>query len=339
MRARNILFKKYYPILMLLVFSATMLWGITTTVVKSPALANMVLHPDDLKIVQISDVHYSGRGTNNGPRMFKNSAELLEDAVCQINEMKDVDVVVFSGDSIDSPSQKDLVSFARIANKLKYPWYNTLGNHEVGIAGGLSKEKYFRILESINLNYNSLSLQNIAFKPYYLIMPKKDYEVIFLDGVIDNRISSNGEFSEQQLVWLDEKLTHYCNKKIIIVQHFPVVEPFKSKTHRVLNAQQYLDILDKHNNVVAVLSGHYHCSKVVNRNNVLHITTPSLVQYPNAFRVITISEEPNSTKVQIQTVETRLKDVQAQSKKASGKSATIVDGSKKTQNVVFCLPN
>lgn len=338
MRARNLLFKRYSPILMLLVFSATMLWGITTTFIKSTALANVVLHPDELKIVQVTDVHYSGSCINVGPRMLKHSGELLEDAVSQINNMKDVDIVVFSGDSVNSPSKKDLITFARIANKLKYPWYNTLGNHEVGIAGGMTKEKYFQILEAINLNYSSLTLRDMAFKPYYLITPKKDYKVIFLDGVIDDKISSNGQFSEKQLAWLDEKLTHYSDKKIVIVQHFPVVEPIKSRTHRVLNAQQYLDILDKHNNVVAVLAGHYHCSKVVNRNNVLHITTPALIQYPNAFRVITISEDCGKTNVKIETVETGLKDVQEKSRQSSSRvAANFSDGSGKSQNKVFCL--
>lgn len=319
---------------MLLIFSVTMLWSIAITVVKSPSLASTLLHPDTLKIVQLTDVHYSSKGTNKGPRMRAYSGVLLKDAVCQINAMPDVDMVVFSGDSIDTPDKKDLVGFAKIANNLKYPWYNALGNHEVGVGGGLSKEIYFQILSSINLNYSSLSF----LKPYYVITPKKDYKVIFMDGVIDTRVSANGYFSPEQLCWLDEKLTYYKDKKVIIVQHFPLVEPVKSENHKILNDKEYFSVLDKHNNVVAVLAGHYHCPKVLKRNGVMHIATPSLMQYPNAFNVITICEEPTGTKIKIETVETNLKDVQAQSKAALGSKAKYVQRRTKNNPQVFCCP-
>ncbi len=327
MRIKRFL-KKYYPFLMLLIFSATMLWSIAVTVVKSPSIASTLIHPDTLKIVQLTDVHYSSKGCNKGARMRESSGDLLKDAICQINTMPDVDVVVFSGDSIDTPSKNDLIEFSKIANNLKYPWYNALGNHEAGIGGGLNKETYFQVLSSINLNYSSLSF----LKPYYVITPKKDYKIIFMDGVIDCRVSSNGYFSAEQLKWLDEKLTYYKDKKVIIVQHFPLVEPIKSQGHKILNDKEYFDILDKHNNVVAVLAGHYHCPKAVKRNGVMHITTPSLIQYPNAFNVITISEDPAGTKIIIETVETNLKDVQAKSKEALGAKAKYI---KKSRSAVF----
>jgi len=326
--------RRYYPFLMLLIFAATMAWGIAITMAKSPTLASTLLHPDTLKIVQLTDVHYSSKGKNNGARMRAESGALLQDAVCQVNAIPDVDMVVFSGDSIDTPSKSDLISFAKIANSLKYPWYNALGNHEAGVLGGLSKQNYFQVLSSINLNYSTLSF----LKPYYVITPKKDYKVIFLDGVIDSKISANGYFPPEQLAWLDEKLTRYADKKVIIVQHFPVVEPVKSPTHKILNDQEYLKVLDKHHNVVAILAGHYHCPKVVKRNGVVHITTSALVQYPNAFRVITIYEEPTGTKIKIETVETNLKDIQEQSRTALGAKAKYVASTSRSKAVVFCCP-
>jgi 3',5'-cyclic AMP phosphodiesterase CpdA len=336
MRIKNI-FKKYYAILMLLLFSATVFWGISVTVVKSPALASMILHPDSLNIVQISDVHYTTSSPNKGSRMLSDSKNLLEDAIYQVNKMNDIDVVVFSGDSINSPLKQDLISFVKIANRLKYPWYYALGNHEVSVSGDFTKEKYFRIVEALNLNYSSLTVHDVAVRPYYVIAPKKDYKIIFLDGVIDTKITANGEFTEKQLKWLDEKLTEYKNQKVIIVQHFPVVEPCKSLLHRTLDAKEYLEILDKHNNVVAVLSGHYHCAKVTQRNNVLHISSPSLVQYPNSFNVINISDDSKKIKVEVKTVSTRLENVKAQSLKQMGKNAKVYSANLKPEASVFYL--
>ncbi len=322
---------------MLLFFSATVFWGISVTVIKSPALASMLLHPDSLKIVQLSDVHYTTSSPNRGSRMLADSRNLLEDAIYQINKMDDVDVVVFSGDSINSPLKNDLISFAKIANRLKYPWYYALGNHEVSVSGDFTKEKYFRIVEALNLNYSSLTVHDVAVRPYYVIAPKKDYKVIFLDGVIDTRITANGEFTEKQLKWLDEKLTAYKNEKVIIVQHFPVVEPCKSMLHKTLDAKEYLEVLDKHNNVVAVLSGHYHCAKVTQRNNVLHISSPSLVQYPNSFNVINISDDSKKIKVEVKTISTRLENVKEQSLKQLGKNAKAYAVNVKPEASVFYL--
>lgn len=322
---------------MLLVFSATVFWGLATTVIKSPALASVLLHSDSLKIVQLSDVHYSTATSNRGARMLADSKNLLEDAIFQVNKMDDVDVVVFSGDSINSPLKKDLISFAKIANRLKYPWYFALGNHEVTISGDLTKEKYFKIVEAINLNYSALTVHDVALKPYYVIAPKKDYKVIFLDGVIDSRITANGEFTEKQLKWLDEKLTAYKNQKVIIVQHFPVVEPCKSIGHRALDAKEYLAVIDKHKNVVAILSGHYHCPKNTLRNNVLHVSAPSIVQYPNSFNVITISEDSGKTKIEVKQVSTRLENIKEQSRLQSGKNVKVAPVNAKAESSVFYL--
>lgn len=336
MKTKNI-FKKYYALLMLLVFSATVFFGLAVTVIKSPATASVLLRPDSLKLVQISDIHYTTSSPNKGSRMLAESKNLFEDAISQVNKMDDVDVVVFSGDSINSPVKKDLISFAKIANTLKYPWYYALGNHEVSVLGEMTKEKYFRIVQALNLNYSALTVHDVAVKPYYVIAPKKDYKVIFLDGVIDSRITANGEFTEKQLKWLDEKLTAYKNQKVIIVQHFPVIEPCKSIAHRALDAADYLTVIDKHKNVIAVLSGHYHCSKITLRNNVLHISAPSLVQYPNSFNVITISDDSNKIKVEIKPVSTRLENVKEQSLTQMGPKAKKYLSKIKVESSVFYL--
>lgn len=47
---------------------------------------------------------------------------------------------------------------------------------------------------------------------------------------------------------------------------------------------------------------------------MLVITSPSLVTYPNAFRVINISSNKNRTLVDVYLKETNLKDIQTRSK-------------------------
>jgi 3',5'-cyclic AMP phosphodiesterase CpdA len=159
-----------------------------------------------------------------------------------------------------------------------------------------------------------------------------------MDGVIDNEITANGYFPKNELDWLDSQLKNNSGKKVIIVQHFPVVEPFKSVTHKVRNADKYLEIIDKYSNVIAVLSGHYHAAKITRRKNVLHISTPALVEYPNAFREIKITILNDSTKFDIRLIETNLKNVQKLSKSRS-KNPTLEEGQKQDRNAVIIIKN
>jgi len=282
-----------------------------------------------LKIAQLSDVHFDTKTKSTTKRLYGESAKLLEDAISQINQLDNLDLVVFSGDVVNRPDENDFIKFIQTANKLRYPWLSAPGNHDIGAGGGLSKSKYALLLTSHNRTFNST-------KPYYSYVPKKGYVVIFLDGTNDVDITANGKFKEEQLKWLDNELRKYKSSKAIIVQHFPVIEPFKSLTHKVLNADEYLKVIDKHKNVVAVLSGHYHATRIQTRNNVVHVSSPALIEYPNAFRIITFKDYPQNIEINFKFMETGLKDLQSLSKSKS-KSFLLSSGQANDQDATIIL--
>ena len=43
------------------------------------------------------------------------------------------------------------------------------------------------------------------------------------------------------------------------------------------------EILNKYKNPIAVFQGHYHGAKITQRDNILYVSCPALVSYPNAF--------------------------------------------------------
>ena len=94
----------------------------------------------DLKFVQLSDVHFSDAGVNTTFKMTGESPKLLEDAVNQINEIPDVNFVMFTGDQVNVPYEKELQAFLKYAEKIKAPWYITFGNHDRCVGGYLTKE-------------------------------------------------------------------------------------------------------------------------------------------------------------------------------------------------------
>ncbi|MEI8388748.1 MAG: metallophosphoesterase [bacterium] len=301
------------------------------TVVAAHPLDLFKFNEITLDLVQISDVHLDSNAKGGSKRMLEYSADLLKDAISQVNNLPEAKLVIFSGDIVNHSRKNEFLNFLNITNGLRIPWYYAVGNHDVGILGGVSKAEITCLFDK---GSHCLSRDSL----YYSYSPNKNFLILFMDGVIDNEITANGYFPDKELHWLNIQLKNNPDKKVIIVQHFPVVEPYKSITHKVRNADEYLNIIDKYSNVIAVLSGHYHATKITQRKNVLHINTPSLVEYPNAFREIKITKLNDSTKFEIKLIETNLKNIQVISKGLS-KNHTLEEGKDCDKNTVIIIKN
>ncbi len=281
----------------------------------------------DLKFAQVSDVHFSTRNVNTTFKLTAESPRLLDDVVSQINETPDIDFVMFTGDLIDKSYEKELTAVLPHVEKLKYPWYFVFGNHDPCVGGYLTKKLYIDILRNHNKNFTTT-------KPYYSFVPQKGYKVIGLDSIIDTRITSNGQIDAEQLKWLDEELKNSKKDIVLIFLHVPVIEPFPSENHRLLNAGEVQAVIEKYNNPIAVFQGHYHANKITQHNNVLYVSSPALVSYPNAFRIISIKNEKKKVIFDIQQRDTRLENVRTLAKMMVF-SSKLYTGDAKDQNGVY----
>ena len=70
------------------------------------------------------------------------------------------------------------------------------------------------------------------------------------------------------------------------MQHFPILSPNETKSHRTYKAEEYLEMLKKYPNVKAVVSGHYHVNFEKMQDGIYHISSPSLLAQPNQYKVI-----------------------------------------------------
>ena len=281
----------------------------------------------DLSFAQVSDVHFSTRNVNTSFKLTAESPRILDDVVEQINETPNLNFVMFTGDLIDRPFEKELTAVLPHIEKIKYPWYFVFGNHDPCIGGFLTKEVYMDILKAHNENFN-------FEKPYYSFVPRKGYKVIGLDTIITSRLTSNGEITKEQLTWLDGELKNSKNDIVLIFMHVPIIEPFPSAGHRLLNADEVQAVIEKYKNPIAVFQGHYHANKITQHDNVLYVNSPSLVSYPNAFRIINIKNERKKVVFDIQQKDTRLSNIRNLAK-IMVFSSTIYTGGEKDQNGVY----
>lgn len=260
-----------------------------------------------LRFAQISDAHYTTFQDDTSYKVLKSSPCLLDDAIAQVNQIPNIDFTIFTGDLINEPLEKELLSFISHANLLCSAWYPVFGNHDITTSGTLNKQRYLDIVCGHNRTF--------CYKtPYYSFVPKKGYKAIVLDTIIDEKRSSNGRISDEQLQWLKDELSASKGDVVIIFTHVPVVEPFPSENHRLLNSYELKLLLKKFENPIIVCSGHYHATKVEQEDNVLFIESPSLVTYPCAFRVVNILPQKKKVLVDVYIKETRLKEIQDKAK-------------------------
>ncbi len=262
---------------------------------------------NNLRVAQVSDAHFSTFEENTSYKFLKKSPELLDDVIFQINTSGPYDFVMFTGDLINKPKVSELEKFISHANNLIFPWYAIDGNHDISIDGPLTKNKFLSMLAASNDN---MQQENI----YYAFTPKKGFRVICLDSIIDYKLTSNGEISNEEFMWLTQELEKHSKDTIIVCSHVPIIEPFSSPNHKMQNEYEVRKLLKTHKNPVVVLQGHYHTTKIIQDDNMLVVACPSLVTYPNAFRVININSNKQRTLVDVYLKETNLKDIQSRSK-------------------------
>lgn len=236
-------------------------------------LSASLAYAEDMRFVQISDARYN----------FNSKDSYLSKVISEINKQKKVDFVVFTGDNIDTPSKDNLENFLKEAKKLNCPFYIVLGEHDVNRHKDLSKVQYFNIVKK----YNKKSKQK---EPNFVFV-KNDIVFILPDGSKEVIPSTNGFYKAEVLNWLEDTLALYPDKKIIIIQHFPIVPPSNKESYYTFKPEKYLSILEQNKNIKVVISGHFGVNSEKNVNGVIHVATSGLPYY----RIIDIMDyETNS---------------------------------------------
>lgn len=282
-----------------LCLTAGMLWGLQACSGTNTAAG--------LKFAQLSDIHFLADGSNTTFKMTGESPRLLDDAISQINEYNDIDFVMFTGDLIDKSFEKELKAFLPHVEKLNAPWYFAFGNHDRCVGGYLNTLVYLDMVRNSNPDFKFK-------KAYYSFAPKKNYKVIVLDNIITDEITSNGYIDEEQLKWLKKELDSSKNDTVLIFMHVPVIEPFASPNHKMRNGIVLKQLIESYKNPIGVFQGHYHAAKITQHDNVLYVNSPALVSYPNAFRVVSVTNHKDKVVFDFEWKETRETTIQKMAK-------------------------
>ena len=223
----------------------------------------------EIKFTVLSDTNISltkGIINDNG---LTNSTNNLQKAVKDLNRSEN-NFVIFAGNVTAKPDKGNLVIFAKIIRKLRKPNYVIVGNQDVSQVSDISKKEFFRIV-------NLFSHNRIRKIPCTKRV-NGDFVFVYMDGVNQFIPGYAGRFTESDLKWLNKTLTKYKNKKIVIIQHFPLVTNQETNGFNTINTDKYLKLLSEHKNVFAIISGHARADEEIFKDGIYHISVPSLEQ-------------------------------------------------------------
>ena len=285
----------------------------------SPTLSAFSFRDSSVKFVHVSDTHISDR-EDTSYKMLSQSKNLLVDFIKRVNKISSVDFVIFTGDMVDRPQLNSYKDFFTILTALKYPSLMALGNHDAKFVGG-ENEEYLTETQVLNIIANCNPNQKFD-KAYWALTPKANFRMIVLNLRTEEK-SSNGVITKEQLEFLESELEANKDKVILIFAHYPVVEPFQSDTHKILNSEEIMTVLQKYKNPIAYFSGHYHTTKITKVDNLIFVSTPALVTYPNAYRIVNVTDYKDRTIFDFYFAQTGLKDVQAQARANAIATATF----------------
>ena len=221
----------------------------------------IVTNATEIKFVQVDSTRFfanSDISVSNFKTLIKN-----------INQMKNVSFVLFSGDNLAVQSQANLKSFIKNADKLNVPYCIALGHKDVNKKKGLSKEQYAKLVRKHSLGVND-SLN--------YVFTKKGVVFVVADGSKEVIATPFGYYKEDIINWIDKELTKYSKKNVIILQHFPVYPPAQQESYYTFKADLYMQMLSKHSNVRAIVSG-FKINSELDVDGIKHITTAEYPQY------------------------------------------------------------
>ena len=211
-------------------------------------------NPDYIELIQLTDTHifanpettFDGIDTSQSLEQVINLAQ---------NKHWPPDAVLLTGDLVHDPEPKAYERLAEILKTIEHPVFCIPGNHD---DPALLKE----ILNQKNIS----TPRTIHFENWIVLM---------LDSYLPN--THAGRLDESELKYLDEQLNAYKNKHTLVCLHHPPVSinsPWMDKMS-LQNPEELFSVLDKHQQVRAVLWGHIHQEFNSMHKDVQLMATPS----------------------------------------------------------------
>ncbi|MEZ8101389.1 3',5'-cyclic-AMP phosphodiesterase [Vibrio bivalvicida] len=228
---------------------------------------------DSIKLLQITDTHLFEPA--DGSLLSVNTLDSFHAVVSAIiEENQPFDSIISTGDISQDHTAESYQRFEQGITPLEKTCFWLPGNHDF-------KPSMTSVLPSTQI------------KQIDHVLLGEQWQMVLLDSQVVG--VPHGRLSDHQLALLEEKLTQYPERHtLVLLHHHPLLVGSRwLDQHALKDANHFWDVVEKHQNVKAVLCGHVHQDMNVLYNGVRVMATPSTcVQFkPNSddFALDTLS--------------------------------------------------
>ncbi|MDD3323077.1 MAG: metallophosphoesterase [Paludibacter sp.] len=200
------------------------------------------------------------------------NAEDLENAVKDLNMQKNIDFVLVAGDDTDLGDSVSFKITKQILDKLKIPYFISIGNHDTNSGG--TESIYF----------------NAVFGSDTFSFKHNEYQFIgFPTSPLDKK--SKAHITGKDLKFIKSKLKENGKKNpVFLMTHYPMLDG------DVDNWGDLYKILRKYN-IKAILGGHYHRNVILNYDEIPGIVNRSTLRAKDIVGGYSIYSVSDSLKV------------------------------------------
>ena len=230
-----------------------------------------------MKIIHLSDTHIIDSEQKNLYGI--DPAFRLKKALKSITKYhKDASMIVITGDLVDTPSKEAYEVFHDIIKDFPIPIYPIVGNHD-------KRELFLKYFPKFQID---------GFVQYAVEV--NEFAFIFLDTLVEDK--PFGNLCQKRLIWLEEQLKKYRDKKVYIFMHHHPLKSFLYEMDNIANlknSEKFWSIVDQYSNILHITYGHLHRITQMQRKNIsLHSTKSTTFQVaftPNETKEYLTNEE------------------------------------------------
>ena len=286
-------------------------------------------HPEEFTLLHITDTHVCDLKGHHSLFVklrghHEVGAEVLRDFLLTVPRKTSADAVIITGDLIDfyatEPRPGEVRSgqidyFAKAVGVSPVPVWMTLGNHDIGSltidpATGKFKvsrhdahkarAKWIREFECFRNGTHYAVARTVG---------DTKFRLVFLDNYFPLNTGESNFFGDRfQMDWLAYQLRQDPDERIVVFTHIPIriAEPDSNSSEPEAAARwesvpkiyydRFLQLLDEHPSVVAVVAGHRHENvietvRLPSGRELTQVQTADLQPDPGNWRIIRLTEK------------------------------------------------
>ena len=246
-----------------------------------------------LRFGVLTDTHYADRPTA-GTRHYADSLQKVDEAIEAFNRAK-VDFVIELGDLKDMDAKgtpeltlRYLDSIEQRLRRFDGPLYHVLGNHDMDC---ITKEEFLAHTSNAG-RANGRAYYSFEAQGVRCIVLDANFNADmtpYSRGNFDWRVAN---IPTEQLDWLDGELTRHRRQPTIIFLH-QMLDSFSdiNKDLCVKNADKTVEIIERHEQVLAVIQGHHHPGHYSFRRGVHYLTLNGMIEQAaptNSYAIVEV---------------------------------------------------